>query len=164
MTPEQGSRRACTDAAVEATRPASLDPNERWDPFFPDIGPGRTPSNMWDEGKSICRQCPHDVRKACLELGASEPYGLWGGKSPRERGAQSLRGGPRAASSVADRAASWVGAMVGEWTIADLAAVAGLSQTDSWTNVRNRLMRLAEEGTLAHRVDETGTSVFRRAA
>ena len=38
-----------------------------------------------DAAKAVCAACP--VRQACLEhaLSASEPYGIWGGLTLRER-------------------------------------------------------------------------------
>ena len=51
--------------------------------FFPELGKsGR-------EAKRICIRC--DVRKECLEyaLKTRQPFGVWGGKSDRER--QKLR-------------------------------------------------------------------------
>jgi WhiB family redox-sensing transcriptional regulator len=38
------------------------------------------------EAKTVCRRCP--VTEACLDYAnaAGERYGIWGGKTPRERG------------------------------------------------------------------------------
>ena len=53
----------------------SLDP----DLFFPET------ANDEDAAKAVCASCP--VREACLDhaLTASEPYGIWGGLTLRER-------------------------------------------------------------------------------
>ena len=47
--------------------------------FFPET------ANDEDAAKAVCAGCP--VRIACLEhaLAASEPYGIWGGLTLRER-------------------------------------------------------------------------------
>ncbi|MFT3852252.1 MAG: WhiB family transcriptional regulator [Ilumatobacteraceae bacterium] len=53
----------------------SLDPEL----FFPET------ANDEDAAKAVCATCP--VRSVCLEhaLTASEPYGIWGGLTLRER-------------------------------------------------------------------------------
>jgi WhiB family redox-sensing transcriptional regulator len=47
--------------------------------FFPET------ANDEDAAKAVCAACP--VRQACLDhaLAASEPYGIWGGLTLRER-------------------------------------------------------------------------------
>lgn len=52
--------------------------------FFPD-GPADETKRL-PELRAICRSCIH--RKECLEYSIREdiPYGIWGGKSPSERG------------------------------------------------------------------------------
>jgi WhiB family redox-sensing transcriptional regulator len=35
------------------------------------------------DAKEVCRSCP--VRKACLEEGMNEEYGIWGGTTEAER-------------------------------------------------------------------------------
>ena len=45
--------------------------------FFPD---------NWERvplAKLVCAKCR--VKKQCLEAGMNEPYGIWGGKTERER-------------------------------------------------------------------------------
>ena len=50
----------------------------RWtpadDPWF-------TPPH--DSALAVCQTCP--VREPCAEAGASEPYGIWGGMTERQR-------------------------------------------------------------------------------
>jgi WhiB family redox-sensing transcriptional regulator len=50
------------------------------DIFYPEVGQGTV-----KVAKSICLGCP--VRELCLEyaLKRSEPHGIWGGTTPRER-------------------------------------------------------------------------------
>lgn len=53
---------------------------------------GVTNTDMWfdpelfDQAKQICEQCP--VRAICSQAAVDndEAYGVWGGKTPRERG------------------------------------------------------------------------------
>lgn len=52
---------------------ASIDP-ELW---FPPRGGNPSPA------KKICDTCP--VQAECLEYGAAEPVGIWGGLSARDR-------------------------------------------------------------------------------
>lgn len=49
------------------------------DLFFPDKGGSAA------EAKKLCQGCP--IKLQCLEyaLKANEPYGVWGGTTPRER-------------------------------------------------------------------------------
>ena len=51
------------------------------DLFFP----GRDP-NDWriPEAKEVCARCP--VTRQCEQAGADFPFGIWGGRTPRERG------------------------------------------------------------------------------
>ncbi len=35
------------------------------------------------EAKAMCKECP--VRSECLEIGVSEQFGIWGGKTTTER-------------------------------------------------------------------------------
>lgn len=162
MTPEQLERRACTREAVEASRPEWFPEDETWDPFFPEVRAHMSPSRVWDWGKRICQDCPDDVKNACLELGRSEPHGVWGGTAPKERGAKGLRGGPYTAPSIADTAESWVGVMSGWFTAGDLARVSGADPQAHTTSIKARLYTLAARGVLKQRVDETGVDVFRR--
>ena len=65
--------------------------------FFPEPGTSHTRELKW--AIEECEKCP--VRQECAEyaLAANEPYGLWGGLTPRER--QQIRangrGRPKAA-------------------------------------------------------------------
>jgi WhiB family transcriptional regulator, redox-sensing transcriptional regulator len=47
------------------------------DYFFPVNG------EMTPEARVACRGCP--VREECLEFGLSEPVGIWGGRTLRQR-------------------------------------------------------------------------------
>lgn len=49
--------------------------------FFPD--PDRPDGDAGAEAQTVCDSCP--VREACVEAGALEPTGIWGGLSPDER-------------------------------------------------------------------------------
>ncbi|WP_197023594.1 WhiB family transcriptional regulator [Rhodococcus sp. UNC363MFTsu5.1] len=84
---------ARADLVQPAIRPpVGLGDNEGWragakcaqsepDEFFPDRC---RPENV-RAAKEVCQRCP--VAAECLEyaLGAAEPFGVWGGKTPRER-------------------------------------------------------------------------------
>jgi hypothetical protein len=52
---------------------------EVWFADYEDVG------NQYRVAKKLCGQCP--VKNECLEyaLESYEPYGIWGGLSPRER-------------------------------------------------------------------------------
>jgi len=39
--------------------------------------------NLIAKAKKICATCP--VREECLEFGLTEPIGIWGGLTPKER-------------------------------------------------------------------------------
>lgn len=51
--------------------------------FFPEPGTSHTRELKW--AVSECKKCP--VQRECAEyaIASNEPYGLWGGLSPRER-------------------------------------------------------------------------------
>ncbi|WP_446724820.1 WhiB family transcriptional regulator [Microbacterium sp. CFBP 13617] len=77
-------RRAWSDGGMLTPEPwvaeaacAEMDPEA----FFPERGDSTV------DAKRICRSCP--VQPECLAyaLRTKEPSGIWGGKSPRERGA-----------------------------------------------------------------------------
>ena len=57
--------------------------------FFPDIPVGCNHKNVFDEALKICGLCP--VRKPCLALAMEAEkndirrYGVFGGKTPRQR-------------------------------------------------------------------------------
>jgi WhiB family redox-sensing transcriptional regulator len=54
------------------------------DLFFPEGKQGQTINiNVLSRAKVICNSCP--VQPECLEHGMSEPIGIWGGKTRRER-------------------------------------------------------------------------------
>lgn len=48
--------------------------------FFPGRG---TPRPVVEATKAICEGC--DVKAECLEMGMAEKFGIWGGKSEKER-------------------------------------------------------------------------------
>lgn len=52
--------------------------------FYPDQGANATAA------KQVCDGCP--VATQCAADGAQEPYGVWGGRSPKERGNRHSRG------------------------------------------------------------------------
>lgn len=53
--------------------------------FFPEVGQNYVQDKALRWAVEMCKQCP--VQKECAEyaIAANEPYGLWGGLTPRER-------------------------------------------------------------------------------
>ena len=73
----------CLNTDPEMWRSQALCAQADPDAFFPP--PGGTGGNP---ARRICRECP--VQTECLEAALAKPqheddYGIWGGKSPRER-------------------------------------------------------------------------------
>ena len=59
--------------------------NKHHDIWFPPL-PGertQTEATYYEVAKMVCEQCP--VQEECLYRGEDEEYGVWGGKTPRER-------------------------------------------------------------------------------
>jgi len=56
--------------------------------FLPEGARGPTAVHHEEEAKAVCRHCP--VLEQCRHyaLQTQEPYGVWGGLSPKERTAQ----------------------------------------------------------------------------
>jgi WhiB family redox-sensing transcriptional regulator len=56
--------------------------------FHPEHERGDVKQSREERAKAACRACP--VRADCLAhaLAVHEPYGIWGGLTPRERAAQ----------------------------------------------------------------------------
>lgn len=163
MTPEQRERRACTPAAVAASRPEDLDDDERWDPFFPEPRPGVSNRQAWEAGRKICAQCPPDVRSACFEIGRNEPHGMFGGMTARERGSHHRRGGPLELTA-SDRVEAAALRMTGEFTVGDVMRAAGVDTDTSVTLSKAKMRRLAEIGVFVRRIDDRGRGIYRKAA
>lgn len=163
MTPEQRARRACTPAAVAATRPEWLGDDERWDPFFPEPKPGHAVRWVYDVGAGICGSCPVDVKAACLSIGQDEPHGMFGGLTPRQRGSHYKRGGAFA-TTFPDRVEAAAVALNGEFSTLDAVMAAGGTNDDHTPEARARVRRLVEAGVLSCRIDDLGRYLFRRVA
>lgn len=73
---------------AQAECATGLTMHEADDLFFPD---GRSNFTYVDAARDHCSECP--VVAECLAYGLNEEYGLWGGKSPRQR--RELRDGLR---------------------------------------------------------------------
>lgn len=53
------------------------------DVFFPFKTRKVNTFHMYDEALAICAGCP--VKTQCLEEGLDQPFGVWGGTTPRHR-------------------------------------------------------------------------------
>lgn len=78
--PDWFDRRACSDTDVSVFFPARDSSNAH------QVRAGVT-ADDFDAGerqaKAVCAGCP--VRAECLAYGLHEPYGVWGGRTTRER-------------------------------------------------------------------------------
>jgi hypothetical protein len=89
--------------------------------FFPERGESTS------EAKAVCRRCP--VAAECLAYGMAnrERFGIWGGKSERER--RALRRGGRAPTYPVATEADIVRLYAEGWTQVDLADEYGIGQS-----------------------------------
>lgn len=116
--------------------------------------------DRWKTARAICAECPPRVRVACLALGQSEPHGMWGGKTPRERGTQYMSGGPRQDASIADRAAAVARAMPGNWTVRALLRALDMSYKEH-TAASRGIKRAVDAGWIVE-VTIDGQRYYRR--
>lgn len=56
------------------------------DLWFPEPAQGQRGERFWEYPRSVCSACP--VREDCLQysIDNQEYFGMWGGKTPKERG------------------------------------------------------------------------------
>lgn len=66
--------------------------------FPPDTEQRKLSFGYYQQAKAICHACP--VTNECLTYGLKEPFGVWGGLTPRERWGLLFRENPRTASTI----------------------------------------------------------------